>query len=555
MLGSILTKCLRDRWLGTTVGMAVVGAFLVLAMASYQQVDTTLYDQLPEAIRSVMGIPEGADPAALAYSVMYGMIASLTLAGLALSMGASSVAGEERDGTIGVLLGNPRSRRQLLASKAGAMVLLVTLGALLALGAGYLAPALLDVEIGQAHVLAVVVHLWLNALLWGAAAMAVGALTGNRALASALTGGVMVLAYFLVGLLPLLEAVADLARVVPWYWFDGHDPLTNGIAPGYAGLQVGLVVVLTAGAWWRVDGRDLRQASGTRGVVVDLLDRVRRDERAARILERLAGTARVRSIAVRATSEGQALVIVTAAAMFGMMGVMLGPMYVAIADSVADLQASLPETLLALAGGGDMSTPAGFYQLETFGLMAPIATILVAAAVGARALAGEERDRTMAVLLANPVPRRRVVLENVVAMVVHTTVVGVATFAGVTLGAVVAGLELSITGVAAACLHVTLLGVLFGTVALLLGAVTGRVRVATMGTVGLATAAYLADALLGITESLSGWARVSPFEWYLGGDPLLEGVQWSSVALFVGTTLVLVTLAVRAFERRDLRSG
>ena len=38
---------------------------------------------------------------------------------------------------------------------------------------------------------------------------------------------------------------------------------------------------------------------------------------------------------------------------------------------------ALPAELLALFGGGDMSTPEGFYQLETFGMMAPIAVMIL----------------------------------------------------------------------------------------------------------------------------------------------------------------------------------
>jgi ABC-type polysaccharide/polyol phosphate export permease len=106
MLTSIYSKSLRDRWVSTTASMALVGAFLVLAMAAYGQVGTDVYSQMPEALRSLMGIPDGADAATLAYTVVFGMMGALTLAGLALSMGASSVAGDARDGSIGVLLGN-----------------------------------------------------------------------------------------------------------------------------------------------------------------------------------------------------------------------------------------------------------------------------------------------------------------------------------------------------------------------------------------------------------------------------------------------------------------
>ena len=45
-------------------------------------------------------------------------------------MGSATIAGEERDGTIGVLLGNPKSRTDVLASKAISTVALTGVAAL-----------------------------------------------------------------------------------------------------------------------------------------------------------------------------------------------------------------------------------------------------------------------------------------------------------------------------------------------------------------------------------------------------------------------------------------
>lgn len=555
MSTAIYTKSLRDRWVSTTVGMLATGLMLVLAMAAYQQIGTELYAELPESMRSIMGIPDGADPAALAYSVMLGMIGALTLAGLALSAGASSIAGEERDGTLAVLLANPRSRRAVLGSKLGAMWTLTAVGGLVIAGASWLAPSVLGVEIGATHVGAGVLHLAVNALLWGSVATAIGAVTGNRTTAAAGTGGLMVLSYFLVGLLPLAPSTAGLARVVPWYWFDGHDPLTNGVSPGYLAAQVGAIVLLTAVAWWGVEARDLTRPTGGRSLLTTLVDRLQGDPRAARVLERLQGRARVGGIFARTLGQGRALLVVVSTILFAMMGLMMGAIYTALSATLAEVSASLPEAMLAFVGGGDMSTPEGWYQLETFGLMAPVATILVAVAAGARALAGEERDRTMGLLLANPVARRAVVLRKAAAMAVHTAVTGLALFAGVLGGSLLGGLGMSVGNIAAASLQATLLGLLFGTLALAVGAASGEVRRARVATTVAVGVAYLANALLSLGGDLSRWAWVSPFDWYLGGEPLTRGFDWAGITLLGALAAVLLGVAVVLFDRRDLRHG
>ncbi|MGB0114801.1 MAG: ABC transporter permease subunit [Ilumatobacteraceae bacterium] len=555
IFATIFTKALRDRWLGIAIGAMIAGAFLVLAMAAYQDIDISLYADLPDGVRSVMGIPDDADPATLAYNIVLGMVGAMTLAAFASSMGASSVAGEERDGTIGLLLGNPCSRRSLLTAKAAAMVVLIAGGAAVLLAASYLAPIVLDVDTGAADLVAVNVHLLLNALVWGSLALAIGGVTGNRSLAMSLTVGAMIGAYFLVGLLPLAESLAGLAKVLPWYWFDGHDPIDNGIALGYLALQAAVIVALCVVAWWGVEARDLTRSSGSRGFVAELVDRVRRNDRAAGIIDRLSGGARVGSIWVKTAAEGRPLVLIVSAVMFAGMGLMMGWMYAALEDTLVDVSADLPENLLAMVGGGDMSTPEGWYQLETFGLMAPIAVAVVAVVVGARALAGEERDRTMALLLANPVSRRRVVIEKFVAMMLHTAAVGVATFAGVVGGSLLGGLGMSLADVGAVSLQVTLLGVMFGALAVAIGAASGSVRAATVGTVAAFAASYAINSILSVVDDQSGWKQWTPFDWYLGGDPLQNGIEWSSVGLFVGVSAALIAVAVVLFDRRDLTRG
>ena len=217
-----------------------------------------------------------------------------------------------------------------------------------------------------------------------------------------------------------------------------------------------------------VNRRDLRgQNSG-----VTLLDRLRTNPRTKRVVDRLAGSTRVSRIWIKTASDHQGLLIVTAGTMFAMMGVMIGPMYSLIDDRLIDFADVFPDTLLALFGGGDMSTAEGWYQLETFGLMAPIAVMVVTVAIAARALAGEETRRTMGLLLANPIPRSRVVLEKSIAMAIYGFVVGFATFAGVAIGSALGGLGMSPGNIAATSLLVSLLGIAFGAFALAVGAAT-----------------------------------------------------------------------------------
>ncbi len=548
MLATVYTKALRDRWIGMTVGAVSMALFLLYGMSVYRSIDLTIYTDLPEAFRQLFGIADLTDAGRLAYDAVYGFAGALTLGGLAISIGGASIAGEERDGTIGLLLGNPKSRTHVLASKAGALVTLTAAGAAVMWLAGLAVPQLLDVDVTGMQPGALVLHMWASALFYGFLAMVLGAWTGNRTVAAGTAAAVMVVSYLAVGILPLVEGLADLARVFPWYYLNASQPVANGPDAAHLAVLLGTSAVFAALAVAGVNRRDLRERSEP----VTILDRLRRNPLTRRATERLAGSARVSAIWVKAVSEHQGLATITALVLLSL-GVMLGPMYSLLDQDLITFSEQLPDALLAMVGFADMGTPEGWYQTEHFSVMGPIAAIAITVIIGARGLAGEERSRTMGLLLASPVSRSRVVREKAAAMGVHAAVVGFVMWLSTMLGSVLGGLGMSPLDVAAASLLLTLLGLVFGGVALTLSAATGRVKVAVYGSSVLALGLFLVNSLLQLNASIAGWARWSPFYYYLTSDPLREGLRWSHAAVLAGLAAAMVALAVWAFEHRDLR--
>jgi ABC-2 type transport system permease protein len=547
-LANVFTKTTRDRWKGMAIGSVTLALLFVFAMAVYRDIDLSVYTDLPEFYRTLVNIPKDADVAILAYGAIYGSYGGLTLAGLALAMGATSFAGEERKGTIGLLLGNPKSRSGILISKTASIVFLTGLGSLILWGVGLLAPVMLNVSITGMHVGALVFHMFAIALFFGFLAMAVGAWTGSPGVAAGMTSGVLFISFVAAGLFPVIAGYENAAKAFPWYYFSASQPVNNGVDWGHLSVLFAGIALFGVIGLIGVNRRDLRGQT----IGVTLVDRLRGNPMTQKLADRLAGSARVSRIWVKTASEHQGLLFVTAAVMFFLMGVMMGPIFALIDDALAGMLDEFPEVLLALFGGGDMSTPEGWYQLETFGMMAPIAVMVVTVAIGAGSLAGEEERRTMGLLLANPVSRPTIVLQNVAAMVLYGVVVGIAIFAGVAIGSLLGGLGMSVGNIAATSLLVTLVGVVFGAVALAMGAATGRVKVAVYGTVGIALVLYVLNAFLPFNDTLAGYAKWSPFYYYLSSDPLVNGMNWGHGAILAGLTVGLVALAVALFERRDL---
>ena len=548
-LANIFVKTARDRWLGWAIAAVSISLFLLFGMSVYREIDLSVYTSLPEAFRSLIGIGDDIDVGGLAINVMFGTWGALVVAVIALVMGAAAIAGEERDGTMDMLLSNPKSRTFVLLSKTGALVMLAALATVALWIPVHPMAAFLGVEIGGLDVEALTLHLFVNAVFYGLLATAIGAMTGNKGTATGVTTAVMVLSFFAVGFLPLVEGGEGVRKVLPWYYFDGSDPVNNGVAWGHVALLVSASVFFLVVSIIGFNRRDLKgQSVGT-----TMLDRVRGNPLLNRVIGRLAGSARVSSIWLKTMSEYQTLLLITSAVMFLIMGALIGPMYASIPAETLTTFEQLPEQLMALFGGGDMSTPEGWYTLETFGLMAPVAVILVTVVMGAGALAGEESRRTMGMLLACPISRYRVVFEKAIPMVLFAFLVGFATFAGVALGSLIADLGMSIGNIAATATLQVLVGLVFGSLAFALSAGTGRTSISIYGAVGAALFFHLVNSLGALNDGIADLAWLTPFHYYLGNDPLNSGMDWVNAAVLAVPSVVLIGLSVVLFQRRDIR--
>jgi ABC-2 type transport system permease protein len=549
MLTNVYTKSVRDRSTSMLIAAISTALMFVFGMAVYRDIDLSVYTDLPEVFRSMFGIGgEDTDVGGLAYEALMASYGMLVMAGVAIAAGATSIAGEEKKGTIGILLSNPLSRSTYVASKAGGVFTALVAGFVVLWVAALVVPQVLDVSTAGYDVNALMLMMFVNAVFYGFLALSIGAWSGNTGVASGVSAGLMIVGFLAVGLLPLVESLAGLAKVFPWYYYNSGDALNQGMPWGDFAILVGLAAVFAIAAFVGFNRRDLR----SRSVGVKMIDRLRENKYTHVVADRLAGTARVSHIWVKTASEHQVLLYIAASGMF-VMTVIIGPMYNLIEDSLKTLGDSIPEELMALFGGGNMSTPEGWYQVEMFGLMLPIATITVAVVVGTAAIAGEENKNTMGLLLANPVRRSTVILQKTGTMVLFAAIVGAAAFLGTMAGSLLGDLGLDVQNVAAASALGTLLGLVFGAIALALGAATGRTQIAAYGATGLAVVSFVANGFLPLSDSLEGLARFQPFYYYLTSDPLNNGMDWAHAGVLAGLIVVFVSAALALFQRRDLR--
>jgi ABC-2 type transport system permease protein len=221
-------------------------------------------------------------------------------------------------------------------------------------------------------------------------------------------------------------------------------------------------------------------------------------------------------------------------------------------DVAAMMENMAPELMEAL-GFTAVGTPVGYLGSTTFGLLGPILTIIFAAWMGIRAVAGDEEAGRLDLLLAHPVSRIRVVVERFGALVLAVLIVSLLLFAALVVISGVAQFDtIGATNLLAAALHLAVLGVFFGGLALAVGAATGSRSIASGVVAVVAILSYFGNTLAAQIDGL-GWARdVSPFRYYSGGRPLANGLQPADLAVLVVVAVLLVAGGCALFNRRDV---
>lgn len=234
-------------------------------------------------------------------------------------------------------------------------------------------------------------------------------------------------------------------------------------------------------------------------------------------------------------------------------------MYLALFPTFRETLSSieLPEGFSAFFGDlEDMSSLRTFVQLEFFSVWMPLLLAVYAITAGTSQIAGDEERGRLEVVLAQPVTRTRLMLERAAALLVGAfaiiATVAVALFVG---ALALSGEDLSPVRALTAPFAMLGFGAVLIALALLFGAVAPRRGQATALLTLLTVGFYVFDVLRDFVDALEPLRFVSPFFYANTKAVLTAGVEpWHQAVLYI-STLVLLVLALRAFEARDIGTG
>ncbi len=537
-LTTVTTKTVKDRTrlsIFVGIGLAAVSLIFFAVGSSLESQMDDMLQGLPEAFTGLIGGTESN----YAIAELFGLVAPIALLVVAIAGGVDAVAGEERNRTADLLLTQPVTRRHVVRSKAGVLAVNIGITAGFVLVGNALWATVIPLNgFDPSDAVGISIHLYFLGVAFGMFALAVGTSTGSPGAGMAAAGGLAVLANLTAGLLPLVEGLESGAKISPWYYYNGSNPIVNGLDLGHIGVLAAIAGVSFAVALVAVELRDIgSQRSGPR-LKIPAVGMITRPK--------------VGTVFSKALSERLTLITIVGGAVAGMT-IAVSAMYRGMKDTLADFTTAFPESVLKLFGVTDFSTPEGWIQVELLSLMVPIAFLTVGIVMGTKAIAGNDARRTLSLVVASPIKRSRIITDHALAIGCAITALAAITWLGLVAGSAVGGLGLDPARLAASVAHIAMLGLFFGCLALAIGSHFSSNTTIKI-TIVVAIVTYFGDWLLTLRPRLEPFAVLSPWHYITAAEPLLQGANlWHIGVLAIGSA-VAVAAAGFLFDRRELDS-
>lgn len=235
------------------------------------------------------------------------------------------------------------------------------------------------------------------------------------------------------------------------------------------------------------------------------------------------------------------------------LGAGVGALWPPLKDTFASLSANLPAAFDQILGNVSMATSAGWVNAEMMSLVAPGFLIAMAVLSAGAATAGEEQARTLALVLATSTSRTTFLAAKTAAMVSHVLIVSVAIFTGLLIGNVIGQMGIGVGLLLAATVQATLVGLVFGAIALTLGAAGSDRRQSMTISAAIAGLSFVLAVFLPMNQSLAWLAKLNFWYPYSANIALVHGLDGGLAAVMATCAVAVSVAGFVIFPRRDLR--
>jgi ABC-2 type transport system permease protein len=215
----------------------------------------------------------------------------------------------------------------------------------------------------------------------------------------------------------------------------------------------------------------------------------------------------------------------------------------------------LPGGIVDAFGLAEFGTPAGFLRGNLYEFIVPLLLAIGVIAVVNGQTSGEEDARRMEILVSQPVTRRSFFTGRGIAVTIWLIVMSALILVVQLVSDAIVGLEIGTDRVVETVILCGLLALLFGALAFAIAGWFARPSVVLAVGIAAVVGGYLVSALFPLSDVIEPLSALSPWKWALGGDPLVNQTElWRYAALII-PSLILATIGVIGFGRRDIRSA
>jgi ABC-2 type transport system permease protein len=216
---------------------------------------------------------------------------------------------------------------------------------------------------------------------------------------------------------------------------------------------------------------------------------------------------------------------------------------------------TIPKGVLEAFGLQDFTSPAGYLRGGLYEVIVPLMFAAAGVLFANSATAAEEDAGRLELLLAQPIKRRAFLAGRSLAILGWIVALAIVVLVAQVLSDAAFGLEIADSRIVSTIVLCGLLGAVYAALAIAIAGIVARPGLVLSVGLTLSLVGYLVAALFPLSDVLAPWAHISPWDWALGGDPLVNPAEPWRYATLAVPSLALVIVGIAAFDRRDIRSA
>ncbi|WP_278314670.1 ABC transporter permease subunit [Lolliginicoccus levis] len=251
MLRSVFTKALRDQrralagWGTGLVLLLLLMAALWPSLADMGDLEAFLAS-FPEPMQELFNLEEYGTGVGYYNTELFTAMLPILFLAFGIGRGARAVAGDEENGTLDAVLLTRVSPRGLLVQQAAAVAVAITLLGTVVLVCAVAFSAIFGLGVGVGAAASGALAITLLGLEFGWLSLAIGAATGSRIKALALSSAAAVAAYVLYLAGALVDGVRPWQPLSPFYQALADGPVGAGLPWSYLWMLLAAVVFVLA---------------------------------------------------------------------------------------------------------------------------------------------------------------------------------------------------------------------------------------------------------------------------------------------------------------------